>query len=152
MPKHTQLVANLSHPQSNLQLGKKWRSVRISSNLCVFTAQQTAQKSNALLSLSLSFSIPLSLYCQSNQQPATRSLRATGSSKSSGSCRSRSGQTEAASKATCTSSQIQSVRATWWPLDDAVCGCLSISLLPFPAPPAAAVCLRLLATFYIDSF
>lgn len=46
-------------------------------------------KSQMFFPLCLSLSI--SLYCQSNQQPATCSLRATGSSNSSGSCRSRSG-------------------------------------------------------------
>lgn len=116
----------------------------ISPNRCAFTAQQKAQKSNVLsLSVYLFPSLCIARATSSQQHvPLGQQAAATAAAVV---------VLVLASEATCTSSQIQSVRATWWPLDDAVCGCLSSSLLPFPAVAVAAAVV-VLSAFCIDCF
>lgn len=131
-----QLVVNLSHPRSNLQLAKVVEECEsISQSMCVYSTKVKCS------SLSL---CPFAYLCiaraTSSQQhvPLGQQAAATAAAVV---------VLVLASEATCTSSQIQSVRATWWPLDDAVCGCLSISLVPFPAAAVAV-----LSAFCIDCF
>lgn len=135
-----QLVVNLSHPQSNLQLAKVVEECEyISQSMCVYSTKVKCSSLSVYLFPSLCI-----LRATSSQQHVPLGQQAAGTSAAVV-------VLVLASEATCTSSQIQSVRATWWPLDDAVCGCLSISLLPFPAAAVAAA-VAVLSAFCIDCF
>lgn len=119
-----QLVVNLSHPQSNLQLAKVVEECEyISQSMCVYSTTKSTKVKCSSLSVYLFLSLCIARATSSQQHvPLGQQAAATAAAVV---------VLVLASEATCTSSQIQSVRATWWPLDDAVCGCLSISLLPF---------------------